>query len=190
MEEPSCSGNSKKSKASKASKKKKKLHNNDSKIEKKRKLKRKESFSIYIYKILKQVHPETGLSSKTMSILNSFLSDIFDRIAAEAARLVKYNNKTCLQARDIQTAVRFLIPGELAKHAVSEGSKALSKYLKSNETVIMVVSCFVGTTSAGASSLHDFPSKQTESMTPVDEYQFLDARNQGMKIEVVNATKF
>src|SRR5690606_41119662 len=31
---------------------------------KKRKHKRKESFAIYIYKVLKQVHPDTGVSSK------------------------------------------------------------------------------------------------------------------------------
>ena len=32
-----------------------------------RKKARKESFSIYIYKVLKQVHPDTGISSKSMS---------------------------------------------------------------------------------------------------------------------------
>merc|ERR1712096_394346 len=31
---------------------------------KKRKKKRKESYAIYIYKVLKQVHPDTGVSSK------------------------------------------------------------------------------------------------------------------------------
>ena len=29
---------------------------------------------------------------------------------------------------EIQTAVRLLLPGELAKHAVSEGTKAVTKY--------------------------------------------------------------
>merc|ERR1712018_28725 len=33
--------------------------------------KRKESYAIYIYKVLKQVHPDTGVSSKAMSIMNS-----------------------------------------------------------------------------------------------------------------------
>ncbi|ODM86564.1 histone H3, partial [Orchesella cincta] len=54
---------------------------------KKRKHKRKESYAIYIYKVLKQVHPDTGVSSKAMSIMNSFVNDIFERIAAEASRL-------------------------------------------------------------------------------------------------------
>ena len=89
---------------------------------------RKESFSIYIYKVLKQVHPDTGISSKAMSILNSFVNDIFERIAQEASRLAKYNNKATISSREIQTAVRLILPGELAKHAVSEGTKAVTKY--------------------------------------------------------------
>ena len=38
---------------------------------KKKKGKRKESYAIYIYKVLKQVHPDTGISSKAMSTMPS-----------------------------------------------------------------------------------------------------------------------
>ena len=87
-----------------------------------------ESYKIYIYKVLKQVHPDTGISSKAMSIMNSFINDIFERIAGEAGRLVRYNKKATLSSREIQTAIRLILPGELAKHAVSEGTKAVTKY--------------------------------------------------------------
>ena len=50
--------------------------------DKKRKKRRKESYSIYIYKVLKQVHPDTGISSKAMSIMNSFVNDIFIKFLA------------------------------------------------------------------------------------------------------------
>ena len=93
--------------------------------------KRTESYSSYIYKVLKQVHPDTGISKKGMSIMNSFINDIFERIAAEAGRLGRYNSKATLSSREIQTAVRLLLPGELAKHAVSEGTKAVTKYTSS-----------------------------------------------------------
>lgn len=96
-----------------------------------RKKKRSESYSIYIYKVLKQVHPDTGISSKAMSIMNSFVADLFERIATEAAKLASYNNTKTLTSREIQTAVRLLLPGELAKHAVSEGTKAVTKYSSS-----------------------------------------------------------
>ncbi|ODM99206.1 Histone H2B.3 [Orchesella cincta] len=100
---------------------------------KKRRHKRKESYAIYIYKVLKQVHPDTGVSSKAMSIMNSFVNDIFERIAAEASRLAHYNKRTTITSREIQTAVRLLLPGELAKHAVSEGTKAVTKYTSSSK---------------------------------------------------------
>ena len=99
--------------------------------DKKRRPKRKESYAIYIYKVLKQVHPDTGISSKAMGIMNSFVNDIFERIAGEASKLAHYNKKSTISSREIQTAVRLLLPGELAKHAVSEGTKAVTKYTSS-----------------------------------------------------------
>ena len=56
---------------------------------------------------------------------------MFDKIATEAGKLVHYNKKNTLTSRDIQAAVRLLLPGELAKHAVSEGTKAVTKYTAS-----------------------------------------------------------
>uniref|UniRef100_UPI00358EC994 histone H2B, gonadal-like n=1 Tax=Myxine glutinosa TaxID=7769 RepID=UPI00358EC994 len=97
----------------------------------KRRHRRKESYSMYIYKVLKQVHSDTGVSSKSMSIMNSFVNDIFERIASEASRLAHYNKRSPIASREIQTAVRLLLPGELAKHAVSEGTKAVTKYTSS-----------------------------------------------------------
>ena len=100
-------------------------------IKKKRKRRRKETYGIYIYNVLKQVHPDVGVSSKAMSIMNSFVNDIFERIASEASRLSLQNKKKTISSREIQTAVRLLLPGELAKHAVSEGTKAVTKYTSS-----------------------------------------------------------
>ena len=97
----------------------------------KRRRRRTESFSIYIYKVLKQVHPDTGISSKGMSIMNSFVNDIFERIATEAGKLSRYSKKMTLSSREIQTSVRLMLPGELAKHAVSEGTKAVTKFTSS-----------------------------------------------------------
>ena len=100
--------------------------------DKKRKSKRVESYSSYIYKVLKQVHPNTGISKRGMSILNSFINDIFERLALEASKLSRYTKKATLSSREIQTAVRLLLPGELSKHAVSEGTKAVTKFTSSS----------------------------------------------------------
>lgn len=92
------------------------------------KRRRTETFHVYIYRVLKQVHPETGISKRSMSIMNSFINDVFEKIASEASRLVRYNKKHTLSSREVQAAVRLLLPGELAKHAVTEGTKAVTKF--------------------------------------------------------------
>ena len=94
--------------------------------------------------VLKQVHPDTGISNKAMAILNSFVNDIFERIATEASsksyillsisnmlshfvtELAQYSKKSTISSREIQTSVRLILPGELAKHAISEGTKSVT----------------------------------------------------------------
>lgn len=99
---------------------------------KKRKKARKETYSSYIYKVLKQVHPDTGISNKAMAVLNSFVNDLFERIASEASKLASYTKKSTISSREIQTAVRLILPGELAKHAISEGTKSVTKFSASS----------------------------------------------------------
>ena len=91
-----------------------------------------ESYKSYIFKVLKQVHPDTGISKKAMSVMNSFINDIEERISAEGGKLARYNKSKTLTSREIQTAVRLALPGELAKHAVSEGTKAVTKFTSSS----------------------------------------------------------
>ncbi|OXU29798.1 hypothetical protein TSAR_007160, partial [Trichomalopsis sarcophagae] len=93
--------------------------------EKKKVKKRKETYGIYVYKVLKQVHPDTGISSKAMRIMNSFINDIFERIAGEASRLSGYNKKSTITSREIQTAdfktdLRFQSSAVMALQEASE----------------------------------------------------------------------
>lgn len=101
------------------------------KVVAKRRRTRKQTYGRYVYRVLKQVHPDVGISSKAMSIMNSFVNDLFERVASEASRLVNNNRGKTLSSREVQTSVRLLLPGELAKHAVSEGTKAVTKYTSS-----------------------------------------------------------
>ena len=95
---------------------------------KKSKKKGVETYNSYIFKVLKQVHPDTGISKKAMSVMNSFINDIESKISEEGGKLARYNKSKTLTSREVQTAIRLLLPGELAKHAVSEGTKAVTKY--------------------------------------------------------------
>ncbi|KAI4851761.1 hypothetical protein E4T44_01932 [Aureobasidium sp. EXF-8845] len=101
--------------------------------EAKKKRRRKQdfsSFAIYIWKVLKQIHPDSGISKNAMQIMNDFIKDLFARIAELACDLCKKLKKATLQARDIQTATKLILPGALAKHAEGEACKALVNFNK------------------------------------------------------------
>ncbi|KAH8985966.1 histone H2b, partial [Lactarius hatsudake] len=75
---------------------------------------------------LTQVH--TSISNKTMAILkailNSFVNDIFERFILSTSVTVTHshhqNPDCCLE---IQTVAHLIPPGELLKHAISEGTR-------------------------------------------------------------------
>ena len=39
--------------------------------------------------------------------MNSFVNDVFERIASEASRLAHYNKRSTISSREIQTAGKF-----------------------------------------------------------------------------------
>ncbi|KAK2643483.1 hypothetical protein Ddye_025246 [Dipteronia dyeriana] len=88
-----------------------------------------EGYKIYVFRVLKEVHPGMTISSKAMTVINNLLSDMFERIASEATLLSKYHKRTTLSSREIQGAVKLVLPGEIAKHAVAEGTKAVTNYM-------------------------------------------------------------
>jgi histone H2B len=127
---PASTGGKAPAKAPEAAKKTSKSTKKSSDKKKRSKV-RKETYSTYIYRVLKQVHPDTGISNKAMAILNSFVQDVFERLASEASKLAAYNKRSTISSREIQTAARLILPGELSKHAISEGTKSVTKYSSS-----------------------------------------------------------
>merc|ERR1711964_513383 len=90
--------------ANKTSAQKTVTSDNKDKKKMRRKRNRAETFALYIYKVLKQVHPEIGVSKRSMSIMNSFINDTFERIALEASKLCRYTKKRTLSSREVQTS--------------------------------------------------------------------------------------
>ncbi|KAF8288139.1 putative Core histone H2A/H2B/H3/H4 [Trypanosoma cruzi] len=86
----------------------------------------KRTWNVYISRSLKSINNHMSMSGRTMKIVNSFVNDLFERIASEAATVVRVNKKRTLGARELQTAVRLVLPADLAKHAMAEGTKAVS----------------------------------------------------------------
>lgn len=87
----------------------------------------KRSFKVYIHRALKGINKSLTCSSRSMAIFNSYVNDMFDRIAVQASALARANKKRTLGSREVQTAVRLVLPAELAKHAMVEGTKAVAK---------------------------------------------------------------
>lgn len=86
------------------------------------------TYAPYIYKVLKQCHPNIGISQKGMFIVNFLNNDIFKKFAVEAGRLSRYNRKGTLSSREIQTCVRLFFTNESARYVVSDGTKAVTKF--------------------------------------------------------------
>ncbi|KAL9420247.1 hypothetical protein AB3S75_037932 [Citrus x aurantiifolia] len=70
-------------------------------------------YKIYILKVLKQV--------KAMGIMNSFINDIFEKFA-------RYKKKPIITSREIHTVGRLVLPGELVKHNIYEGTKTIIEF--------------------------------------------------------------
>jgi len=51
------------------------------------------------------------------------------KVIEEARKLSMFSHSRIIDSRKVNNAVRFVLTGELAKHAISEGSRALFKYL-------------------------------------------------------------
>ncbi|KAF7823321.1 late histone H2B.L4-like [Senna tora] len=94
-----------------------------------RRRRRKEGYQRYVYKVLKQVHPEMGISGEAMTIINNLMNDMFERLAEEASRLSAYTGRRTLSCREMQGAVKLVLPGELGKHANAEAVKAVLAYI-------------------------------------------------------------
>jgi len=98
-----------------------------SKKSKSTKNKRPIDFSIYTLKVLKQVHPAIGITRKGMAVMQDVLSDVAVRLADSVSTFVAHADLGTVSKHQIQGATRSVLPGELSKHAVSEGTKAVAK---------------------------------------------------------------
>lgn len=87
-----------------------------------------ETYGAYVRRVLKLVHPNMRIGETGLSVMNSFVQDMFERIVAEAGRQTRFNKRQTLTARDVQTAVRLVLPDELGRHAVSEGTRAMGEF--------------------------------------------------------------
>ncbi len=104
----------------------------------KNKMKADFSFTDGIRKVQKQVHPEISISTDALNNINAFVNMYMKKLIFSAIKFQHadttvtnrgfVNAQHTLTSREIQSAAKYELPGELGKHAVSEGTKAVTKY--------------------------------------------------------------
>lgn len=91
-----------------------------------KKSKKEINFVSGVYKVCRHIQPDATFSKTGMMVMDCFCKDMFEKIAEEAQRLVAYRGKSTMTSNDVMGAVRLILPGELADHAITEGTNALN----------------------------------------------------------------
>lgn len=86
------------------------------------------NFNAYIYRVLKQVHPDAGISGSASASMDAIVRVLITKITRNINQFFMQSNKKTISSREVQSATRLTLPGELQKRAVSEGTKAVTKY--------------------------------------------------------------
>lgn len=103
--------------------------------------KKVQTFSSYIYAVLKQFKDDkedASIGKKSMAVMNSFIRDTFERLMKEVINVLRHDKKKLIQTADMRAAVNLLLPSELAKHAIIEGMRAIGRFnsvTDSSETI-------------------------------------------------------
>ncbi len=102
--------------------------NTDIVVKKKKKTSSQFKFQIYTRKVLHSVAPDIGISGAANACIVNLVRINVAKVMDAVRQIILRTNAKTVTARDVQTALRLVLPGELAKHAVSEGEKSLAKF--------------------------------------------------------------
>ena len=109
-----------------------KTSDGDSKVDHKTDARRKkgnyDTFSIFINRVLKNIHPDVGITKNGMAVMNSFVMDLLDSAATEGATLMRYQKAQTLTSHHIAGAFKLILPPEIAEHALEEAKNAFTRY--------------------------------------------------------------
>ena len=89
-------------------------------------------FRTYIRRVLTQVHPDTRITTVAKDEMNGVVNYIGQSLTQTAVKVAVQDKRVTVSPKDMQAAVRLVLPGELAKHAVSEGTRAVRKFADSS----------------------------------------------------------
>ena len=92
------------------------------------KKKKSHFFEIYILKVLKQISPESSITSNTKQQINSFLCIISKHISYKVMSLSIISKKKTISEKEVSNALKLTLSGELLKNSLNEGEKAVTNF--------------------------------------------------------------
>ena len=143
----------------------------------------KEIVDFDVKNVLKFMFPKVSITSNAIEQINSILSIVGQVIVKKANEMIEINK---LSSRTLMYAVRVILPGELAKHAVSEATRVISgehKLILSSSSVEPLLKSFTNANTNVAKDAY-------LSLTAVLEYlaaEMLDLATSASKFSTINS---
>lgn len=88
----------------------------------------KKTFRTYIKKVLKQISPQTLISSIAIYQLEQFLDTFLTQFADKCIELCRQYDTRTITGREIHATCKLFLAGELCQHAIAASTKACTIY--------------------------------------------------------------
>jgi histone H2B len=86
------------------------------------------SFILYINNISKYINPDMNLSFNVKNYLQKLIISFIDHFTIYASTMMEQKGIKTLTSKEINNGIQLFLVGELRKHAISEATKALTKF--------------------------------------------------------------
>lgn len=101
----------------------------------------KVDFSKCIKKVLNDIYKDKNITDNALSQVNFIINFLAATLAQNARELTSLSNRETLSSQDVQAAVYNIMPGELSRHAIEEGNKALRNFKEVKKNFSSSLTC-------------------------------------------------
>lgn len=88
----------------------------------------KMNWATYLHKVKAQIHPDLGMASDAMFVVNGMVEDFKERLINESFAQALNVKSGTLKAKHGRSAASIMLDGEILKHTMAEGHRACEKY--------------------------------------------------------------
>lgn len=92
------------------------------------------NFDTYIKRLGKTIRDDSSITRESLQVINTMIDFVIKKLSNSIRELMANSKHVIITSRDLQTAVRLVIDGDLAKHAVSEGTKVVTRFYSGGHT--------------------------------------------------------